>query len=65
MEKERPSCFVIADTAGKLSCPEHVTARFVYVRLHGSRRLYASRYGEEGLERWAGKAEAWSREAAL
>ena len=49
---------VIADTAGKLTCAEHVTVRLVYVRLDGSRRLYASRYGDEELDRWAGKAEA-------
>jgi hypothetical protein len=27
--------FVIADTAGKYSCAEHVTADFVHVRVHG------------------------------
>ena len=48
---------MIADTAGKLTCAEHVTAKFVYVRLDGSRRLYVSRYGDEELDRWAGKAE--------
>ena len=37
---------MIADTAGTSGYPEHVTARLVYVR----------------LDRWAGKAEAWSRE---
>jgi hypothetical protein len=30
---------VIADTAGKYSYAEHVTADFVYVRLHGSGQL--------------------------
>jgi uncharacterized protein YecE (DUF72 family) len=55
---------VIADTAGKFTCAEHVTARFVYVRLHGFRRLCASRYGDEELDRWAGKAAAWSREGS-
>jgi uncharacterized protein YecE (DUF72 family) len=54
--------FVIADTAGKFSYAEHVTANFVYVRLHGSGRIYAGRYGDEELDRWAGKTAAWSRE---
>jgi len=54
--------FVIADTAGKSGSAEHVTAGFVYVRLHGSRRLYASRYGDEELHQWAGKVESWSRQ---
>jgi uncharacterized protein YecE (DUF72 family) len=53
---------VIADTAGKFGYAEHVTAGFVYVRLHGSGQIYAGRYGDEELDRWAGKAEAWSRE---
>lgn len=48
---------MIADTAGKFTYAEHVTVRFVYVRRHGFRRLYASRYGDEELDRWAGKAE--------
>ena len=54
--------FVIADTAGKFSYAEHVTARFVYVRLHGSGQLYASRYTDAELDSWAGKTKAWSRE---
>ena len=53
---------VIPDTAGKFGYAEHVTAGFAYVRLHGSRRLYASRYGDEELDQWAGKAESWSRQ---
>jgi uncharacterized protein YecE (DUF72 family) len=53
---------VIADTAGKFPYAEHVTADFVYVRLHGSGRLYVGRYGDEQIEAWAEKAAAWSRE---
>jgi uncharacterized protein YecE (DUF72 family) len=54
--------FVIADTAGKFSYAEHVTAGFVYVRLHGSGQLYVGRYGDDELETWADKAAAWSQE---
>lgn len=32
---------------------EEVTANFVYVRLHGSTHLYASRYSDEELDAWA------------
>jgi uncharacterized protein DUF72 len=41
--------FVIADTAGNLSCAEHVTGGFVHVRLHGSGPLYVGLYGDEEL----------------
>ena len=54
--------FVIADTAGKFSYAEHVTAGFVYVRLHGSGQLYVGRYEDEQLEAWADKTVAWSQE---
>ena len=54
--------FVIADTAGKFGYAEHVTASFVYVRLHGSGRIYAGRYGDEALDGWADKTAGWSRE---
>jgi uncharacterized protein YecE (DUF72 family) len=47
--------FVIADTAGKFPYAERVTAPFVYVRLHGSGAIYASRYSDRELDRWADK----------
>lgn len=37
------------------------TSDFVYVRLHGSRQLYASGYGRKALDRWAGRITAWTR----
>lgn len=40
---------------------DEITAGFVYVRLHGSRRLYASRYSDAELERWAARIEAWQQ----
>jgi uncharacterized protein YecE (DUF72 family) len=53
--------FVVADTAGKFPYAEEVTADFVYVRLHGSRELYASGYTDAELDVWAGKIDAWRR----
>jgi uncharacterized protein YecE (DUF72 family) len=50
---------VVADTAGKFPYAEEVTADFVYVRLHGSRELYASGYTDEELDEWARKIAAW------
>lgn len=50
---------VVADTAGRWPLREDVTADFVYVRLHGEKRLYAGGYSEAGLDRWARRIRAW------
>lgn len=49
----------ISDTAGRYPYLETVTADFVYIRLHGSKRLYASCYTEDELKAWAAKIHAW------
>jgi len=49
----------VADTAGKWPYLEDVTADFVYVRLHGDKRLYVSGYQSAALERWAARVAAW------
>jgi uncharacterized protein YecE (DUF72 family) len=38
---------------------EEPTAGFMYLRLHGSRRKYASRYTDAELDRWAARIRAW------
>jgi len=53
----------ISDTAGRYPYDETVTADFVYIRLHGSRELYASNYTEEELQCWAEKIATWNRDA--
>ncbi len=50
---------VVADTAGRWPRLHDVTADFVYVRLHGDRVLYASRYGDRALRAWAAHVRAW------
>ncbi|HUQ83527.1 MAG TPA: DUF72 domain-containing protein [Gemmatimonadaceae bacterium] len=55
--------FVVADTAGKFPYAEEVTADFVYVRLHGSRELYASGYTDDELDVWAAKIMKWRGES--
>jgi uncharacterized protein YecE (DUF72 family) len=55
--------FVVADTAGKFPYAEEVTADFVYVRLHGSRQLYASGYTDEELGEWARRIARWRSES--
>lgn len=52
--------FVIADTAGRYGYAEHVTADFVYVRLHGSSALYESDYTDEELAAWADRIRGWT-----
>ena len=50
---------VVADSAGKFPMSEEVTAPFVYVRLHGSRQLYVSRYTDDELDAWATRIRRW------
>lgn len=45
--------FCVSDTAGRYPFHEAVTADFVYIRLHGSHKLYASSYSEAELHLWA------------
>jgi uncharacterized protein YecE (DUF72 family) len=54
---QRRVAFCPFDLAG-LRSPRHVTAGFVYVRLHGFARRYRGAYPPEVLADWAG----WLRE---
>lgn len=51
---------VVADTAGKWPYLEDVTADFMYLRLHGDKKLYASGYGDAALERWRRRIQKWT-----
>jgi uncharacterized protein YecE (DUF72 family) len=51
--------FVIADSAGRWGMGDAVTAGFVYVRLHGSTKLYTSRYSDAELDDWAARIVQW------
>ena len=50
---------VVADTV-EWPLLMDATADFVYVRLHGSRELYASGYGPGVLDIWAQRIRAWT-----
>lgn len=50
---------VVADTV-EWPLLMDATADFVYVRLHGSKKLYASGYGPKALEQWAARIRAWA-----
>ncbi|HWO68813.1 MAG TPA: DUF72 domain-containing protein [Umezawaea sp.] len=60
--REHGVALVVADSAGKYPYLEHVTADFVYVRLHGADELYVSGYTDEGLDEWAAKVRGWAAE---
>src|ERR1044072_926385 len=51
--------FVVADTAGKWPYAENLTADFIYVRLHGDKKLYVSGYGDDAIVRWADRIGYW------
>jgi uncharacterized protein YecE (DUF72 family) len=57
--------FCISDTAGRYPFHERVTADFIYIRLHGSKKLYASDYSEEELQAWAQKIRKWEKDTYL
>ena len=59
---QRNVAFCISDTAGRYPMKLAVTADFAYLRLHGSRVLYASLYSEEELRAWADTISEWACE---
>jgi uncharacterized protein YecE (DUF72 family) len=62
---EHNIAFCISDTAGRYPYYEVITANFVYVRLHGSKRLYGSEYTERELAAWARKLMEWGKNTYL
>ena len=57
--REHNIAFVFADTAGKWPYAEDLTADFVYVRLHGDKKLYVSGYSDKALAWWADRINHW------
>jgi uncharacterized protein YecE (DUF72 family) len=57
--RQHKVALVVADVASKYPTAEDVTADFVYVRLHGSRQLYASGYSPREIKAWAAKVKLW------
>jgi len=62
--REHDIGLVVADTAGKWPKMFHVTADFVYVRLHGDIRIYTSGYSDRALAGWARRIRKWDREGS-
>jgi len=55
----------ISDTAGRYPYIEEDTATFIYIRLHGSKKLYSSEYSEEEMQAFAQKIRDWSKDTYL
>jgi uncharacterized protein YecE (DUF72 family) len=51
--------FVFSDAAAKWPYAEDLTTDFVYCRLHGAEKLYASGYDDRAIEKWARRIEKW------
>jgi uncharacterized protein YecE (DUF72 family) len=52
---------VIAESARRWPMLQDITADFLYLRLHGDKKLYRSGYGDRALVRWAERISVWSR----
>jgi uncharacterized protein YecE (DUF72 family) len=50
---------IVASDAPDWPLTEELTAGFVYLRLHGSTRKYASRYTDAELDAWAARIASW------
>jgi uncharacterized protein YecE (DUF72 family) len=60
--KRHQIAWCISDSAGKFPYLEAVTSDFIYVHLHGSKKLYASEYSEDELKAWAAKIKKWGKD---
>lgn len=60
--KKHNIAWCISDTSGRYPYLEAITSDFIYIRLHGSQKLYASNYSEEELKSWAARIRKWDRE---
>jgi uncharacterized protein YecE (DUF72 family) len=58
--REYNIALVVADSAGKWPFMEDVTSDFIYIRLHGDKKIYASGYTEPALDSWERKIRRWA-----
>jgi uncharacterized protein YecE (DUF72 family) len=59
--RKHNAALVIAETARRWPMLQDMTADFLYLRLHGDKKLYRSGYSDKALTRWAERISAWSR----
>jgi uncharacterized protein YecE (DUF72 family) len=58
LAREHGVAIAVADSAD-WPCFEEITTDFMYVRLHGSERTYASGYDARAIRRWRDRIRAW------
>ena len=63
--KKEGIAWCVADSAGRFPYYEVATAPFVYIRLHGSEKLYESSYSNAELEIWRDKILTWDKETFI
>ena len=63
MLSEHNIAFCISDSAGRFPYYEAITADFIYIRLHGPTKLYASEYSDAQINEWAEKLIEWGKDA--
>jgi len=63
--KEKGIALCIADTAGRFPYCEEITAQFVYIRVHGAERLYASNYSDRELRIWRDRILLWGKDTFI
>jgi uncharacterized protein YecE (DUF72 family) len=51
---------VIAESARRWPMLQDITADFLYLRLHGDKKVYSSGYSPKALRRWADRIATWS-----
>jgi uncharacterized protein YecE (DUF72 family) len=59
--REHDVALVIAETARRWPMLQDISADFLYLRLHGDKKLYRSGYSDRALARWAERISAWCR----
>jgi uncharacterized protein YecE (DUF72 family) len=61
--REHNVALVIAETARRWPMLQDITADFLYLRLHGDKKLYRSGYSDNALARWAERISTWCQGA--
>ncbi len=51
----------ISHSSGRFPFTESITSDFIYIRLHGPGKLYASSYNDDELQMWATKITEWNK----
>ncbi len=61
MLKSYSIALCISHSSGRFPFMESITSDFIYIRLHGPGKLYASSYSDDELNMWARKIIKWNK----